>query len=225
MFQALISQQRSDRGVSHPALSFALHAGAIAVLVAAGRPASAPPMADPGRVEEVIYVPDVPRTSGQVEEGPVVARAPACSCDQPIGLPALPGGDISSPLRMPAPGDLVGLPGRQPDGGIEVDGAVSGLYAEADLSESPEALQFVPPVYPEGLKAAGIQGRVQVRYVVDAGGRVETGSIIVVSSDHPAMTASVRRSLEQARFRPGKLGGTPVRTLVQQTYRFSLMSL
>jgi protein TonB len=100
-----------------------------------------------------------------------------------------------------------------------------GVYREGDLADSPVVLHFPPPVFPPALRSAGIEGRVRVEYVVDRNGRVEPGSIVVVSTDHPLMAESVRAALLEARFRPGTVGGTPVRALVQQTVRFSLMSL
>jgi TonB family protein len=99
------------------------------------------------------------------------------------------------------------------------------VYRELDLTDSPVIVHFPQPVYPPALRGAGIEGTVQVTYVVDAIGHVEPGSIIVVSTDHSLMTESVRSALMEARFQPGKVRGTAVRSLVRQTVRFSLMSL
>jgi TonB family protein len=104
-------------------------------------------------------------------------------------------------------------------------GEPAGPYQESELSDAPVVIQLVHPVYPPALRAAGVEGAVQVTYVVSPGGGVEPETITIVSSDHPSMAIAVREALLRARFRPGKVRGTPVRALVRQTIRFSLMSL
>ena len=102
---------------------------------------------------------------------------------------------------------------------------VTGVYREEDLTDSPVIVHLPEPVYPPALKGAGVEGAVQTIYVVDTLGQVEPGSITIVSSDHPFMAESVRTALQGARFQPGRVRGTAVRSLVRQTVRFSLMSL
>ena len=78
------------------------------------------------------------------------------------------------------------------------------------------------PVYPPELSARGTEGQVEAAYVVDIAGRVDTTTIRVMRSDHPRFTESVRAALAEARFRPAKRGGSAVRQLVQQRFRFKL---
>lgn len=80
------------------------------------------------------------------------------------------------------------------------------------------------PIYPPDLSAAGVEGAVQATYVVDTLGRVDTTTIRVMQSDDPRFTASVRTALGEMRFRPAKRAGKSVRQLVQQRFRFRVLS-
>lgn len=225
MFESLTTPTGERRRIAQPMLSFAIHASLIALAVGRGtRPVAG--VGDPVVNHGVIYVPDSPGTTRKVEPGTEIPRpAPACDCTivvpGPIrirlpesGTEAIPGLPVSNSGRIP--GSSIVLPG--------LPGPI-GIYREGDLSDSPAMLQFADPVYPPALRAARVEGAVQVTYVVDALGRVEPESITIVSSDHPSMSDAVRMALLQARFQPGKVRGTPVRSLVQQTIRFSLMRL
>lgn len=225
MFESLTGQKR-ERGMTQPVLSLALHASLIA-LVVGQHPESTGTKGAPGGTEDVIYVPDRSGSSPKVESGmetPVPGPV-RCECDieipgriEPITLegrlepnPGLPG---SNPLGSPGRSILDSGPVQAPE-----------IYLEGDLTDSPVLVHLPQPVYPPALKASGVEGTVQVMYVVDSHGDVEPGSITIVSSDHPFMTESVRAALVGARFQPGKVRGTGVRSLVRQTIRFSLMSL
>jgi TonB family protein len=117
--------------------------------------------------------------------------------------------------------NLIGAPGPvDPE-----PGQAGGVFQEGDLTDSPRIVHFPDPRYPPALREIGMEGAVQLAYVVDTLGVVEPGSVTVVSSDHPLMTDAVRLALAGARYLPGRNRGQPVRTKVRQTVRFSLMSL
>jgi TonB family protein len=78
------------------------------------------------------------------------------------------------------------------------------------------------PIYPPDLIATGTEGQVDVTYVVDSIGRVDTTTIQVLDSNDPRFSESVRTALGDARFRPAKRGGKAVRQLVQQRFRFQI---
>jgi TonB family protein len=78
------------------------------------------------------------------------------------------------------------------------------------------------PVYPDELRAKGIEGMVQATYVVDTAGRVDTTTIRVSQSDDPRFTRSVLTALGEMRFRPARRGGKTVRQLVEQRFRFKI---
>jgi hypothetical protein len=80
------------------------------------------------------------------------------------------------------------------------------------------------PIYPPDLMAIGTQGLVQATYVVDTVGAVDTTTFQVMYSDDPRFTESVRLALGQMRFRPAKRAGKAVRQLVEQKFRFKIVS-
>jgi protein TonB len=78
------------------------------------------------------------------------------------------------------------------------------------------------PRYPESLRMAGIEGDVNVQFVVDTTGRVDEPSIKFSSHIHELFMDAIRVSLRRARFFPARLAGTVVPQLVQQEFRFEL---
>ena len=79
-----------------------------------------------------------------------------------------------------------------------------------------------PPRYPDALKSVGVEGVVAMRFIVSAEGRVEPGSIDVISTPHKLFADAVRTALLNTRYRPAEAGGHAVRQLVEQTFHFRL---
>jgi protein TonB len=79
-----------------------------------------------------------------------------------------------------------------------------------------------PPAYPEGLRSAGIEGKVMVEFIVDELGRPVQGSIRVVQSDNDLFADAVRVALGRLRFTPAEVGGKKVSQLVQMPFVFTL---
>ena len=63
--------------------------------------------------------------------------------------------------------------------------------------------------YPEDARQAGIQGQVVVQFVVDEGGKVR--DVTVLRSPDLALSAAALRAVRRSRFKPGTVGGEPVR--------------
>ena len=80
-----------------------------------------------------------------------------------------------------------------------------------------------PPVYPNQLRAANIEGQVVAKFVVDTTGRADMRTFEVIKSDHEAFTSAVRNSLPNMRFFPAEVGGRKVKQLVQMPFQFSLV--
>ena len=76
------------------------------------------------------------------------------------------------------------------------------------------------PLYPDILKAAGIDGEVLVSFIVDTTGLVELRSFKVLKSSHELFDKAVRDALPGMRFLPAELGGRKVKQLVQQPFVF-----
>jgi len=76
--------------------------------------------------------------------------------------------------------------------------------------------------FPPSLYAAGVPGLVIAEFVVDTAGRVEDGTLGIVSSTAPLFTDAVRVALESAAYVPALKNGHTVRQLVQQPFEFSV---
>jgi TonB family protein len=76
--------------------------------------------------------------------------------------------------------------------------------------------------YPESLRRQGIQGRVLVEAVVDTVGCVEPESMRILEATHPGFRMPALAAVVSSRFRPGKIGGRPVRVRIQQPVNFSI---
>ena len=90
----------------------------------------------------------------------------------------------------------------------------------------PEALnglsmaKLLSRAYPRSLLARGVGGDVKLRFVVDREGRVEPGSITVLSYEGEEFALLTVRYLHMLRFRPGYLSGRPVRVSVEMPVRW-----
>ena len=82
-----------------------------------------------------------------------------------------------------------------------------------------KAIEIPKPAYPAEAKAAKISGEVKAGVVVD-----ETGKVIWarVQTGHPLLQAAVKTVVCQARVRPIKLSGHPVKVTGILTYKFVL---
>lgn len=97
------------------------------------------------------------------------------------------------------------------------------VYSVLQVDEAVERYAHsAAPVYPPELSARGKEGKVDATYVVDTAGRVDPTTIRVMRSDDTLFTASVITALGEARFRPAKRLGEPVRQMVQQRFSFKL---
>ena len=87
------------------------------------------------------------------------------------------------------------------------------------VEELPEAIERVPPDYPQWARANGIQGTVMVQALVGRDGRVKDVRVVnsIPSLDEPA-----RRAVLEWRFIPAKSKGRPVAVWVGIPVKFSL---
>ena len=97
-------------------------------------------------------------------------------------------------------------------------GAAGGAYAETQVERIVEVTRAAAPRFPDALRNSGVEGDVQVTFIVGINGRVEPSSIRIVHSPHQLFSESVRSALLDARFRPAQVGGHSVRKLVAQSF-------
>lgn len=108
-------------------------------------------------------------------------------------------------------------------GPVITDAVAAGeTYTSDEVDEQVRRTGGPEPRYPEVMRSVGLDGVVQLRFVVGTNGRVEANSIQVVSSTNKAFEQPAIDAIRLSRFSPAMMRGTPVRQLVQQTIRFSL---
>ena len=94
------------------------------------------------------------------------------------------------------------------------------IYSPAELTVAPklasasEVARVVRASYPENLRRAGVNGTVEVEFVVGPDGKVEGSSIEVIAASPPALSAAAKSAVEQLTFKPGQVKGQAVRTRV-----------
>ena len=65
-----------------------------------------------------------------------------------------------------------------------------------------------------------IQGRVEMRYIVQADGRIDPASIEAMWASHAEFIPPAMEALKRGRFRPAVLNGQPIRRQVYQAVTF-----
>lgn len=232
--QLLESAHTARRSRATTALSVVAHVAVLAVAVRQTAQAGFAP--EPAPTQRVLYVaprpvpPDVapaPRRAASASPSPTSSPLPAPPTIHPIDVQVtVPDGlpPIETRLGDPSQGIVerlargVGERGaRAGDGGGEPE-----VYTEAVVERAVVAVPGVAPRYPEMLRGQGVEGRVVARFIVDTTGRVEKGSVQIVSAAHPAFEDAVRRVLPAMRFRPAEARGRRVRQLVDMPFEFVL---
>jgi protein TonB len=92
---------------------------------------------------------------------------------------------------------------------------VSLAEEKPQLQNGPEVQRLLQRLYPPLLRDAGITGQVQMKFVVNAQGRVEATSVSVINASHDQFGEASTKVVEKMRFRPAKVGGRAVPVLVQ----------
>lgn len=136
-----------------------------------------------------------------------------------VGDPTeLPAGKASD--RAPHAGDDLGA-SRLNEAARPAGPSTDSVYSILTVEESATRTQnSASPVYPPDLLAAGVEGGVVARYVVDTSGRADPASIQILRESNPAFTRAVREAIPAMRFTPGMVQGRPVRQVVEQGFEF-----
>lgn len=108
---------------------------------------------------------------------------------------------------------------------IDLDSLVTSMTVytadQVDVAAKRESLLSTDLDYPPDLLAEGTGGSVLTQFVVDRDGKIESGTITIVSSTHDAFSAVAARALRSAVFTPAKKSGQAVRQVVQQPFLFT----
>ncbi len=213
----------------HSFLSLTAHvAVVVTALYATARPALKHAEAPDSRV---YFVPEPRRVVQAVEAPPsrAAARKPVTPVVPEQRTPA----HSKTPVSIPGP--HIALPDPSPPAdaapGVGEDNVVapvqpgptgrSGSYAAGEVEIPAAPLSKFGPDYPERAIQLAISGAVMAQFVVGANGRVER-DIVILDSTSPDFTSAVETFLRRARFSPGRVGGRPVRQMVEQRFVFEL---
>ncbi len=110
-------------------------------------------------------------------------------------------------------------------GPVITDAVVAGeTYTSDEVDDPVQPISGPTPNYPPVMKDVGIEGVVRLRFVVSAAGRVEGGSVQVISSTNKAFEQPAIDAIKRWTFKPARVRGAAVRQLVEQNIRFSLTS-
>jgi protein TonB len=227
MFDVLMgSSGRRERKPGRALVSAALHVVVVASVARATASSLPGAFSEPRIVDLTMDVPAAPapaRTSVAAPTGiaavPVLPAPVVAPVDVPAGIPPLTLADGRNPATL--------VPGYVPSGapgapvGIGVFSRDS-ILAESAVDEPATVLRQRPPRYPPSLQSAGLEGRVTVRFVIDAEGRVEPGSIRIASAGHPGFEGSARETIRNTVFSPARVRGHAVRQWAQQAVVFRI---
>jgi protein TonB len=146
-----------------------------------------------------------------------VSKAPSPSVRTPqMNMPDFDF-DVSPDMRLGVP---VAAP-RAPVAAAPQPTPLKAFYGLKEVDQTPVATMKTKPPYPYRARRLRLNGKVDVRFLVDAKGRVERISIL--RADPPdVFDRSVLQTLSTWRFSPGTVSGRPVNTWITTTIVFKL---
>lgn len=148
---------------------------------------------------------------------PILLAAPPITV--PVGIAPAPLPRGFDPARLGQSSGAPGLPNGIV-GGSPPDPRLVATLEEVD--EPAEYLAGPQPKYPPALRQVGIEGWVQLRFIVSIDGQAEPHSIEALKSSNPSFEAPAIDAVRQARFKPARIKSRPVRQLVEQLVQFTL---
>jgi TonB family protein len=100
--------------------------------------------------------------------------------------------------------------------------AAARIYEEAEVDQLPAMIRFPTPKYPADLRQREVAGWVELQYVIDPDGRVEPGSIRVLTATDGAFARSAVEAMKEALYEPGIRAGVRVRVRLKHVVHFRL---
>ncbi len=221
MHLLLADAQPKSRSLLSTVLSVALHGAAIVVLALSGqRVVNAvtdliqqtvqylyPPPRElglPGQGQANVGALSTPRASG--------SQMPSWK-DRTVGVGSAVGSAQNGAEFAPYPtATEVAEPGVE-------DNAFSVVEVDTLASVDPTS---AAPEYPKALAQRKVEGMAAFRFVIDSTGRVDMGTVRVLSSTHKLFVQAVISAMPRMKYRPASVGGRRVRLLVDQSFMFMI---
>jgi len=95
------------------------------------------------------------------------------------------------------------------------------VFEISELDRVPQPLVRMPPIYPDRARMRGIEGYVEVEFVVDATGAV-TGASVTRAEPAGIFEVAALQAVRRWKFEPGRKNGVPVNVRVRQRLQFTL---
>ncbi len=133
--------------------------------------------------------------------------------------PEVPGATAELAIRMFGTGSRLPAP---VDTAAPVFTIAEPRFVVKRVDVAPRVLPGAFASYPRGQRDAGIQGIVELQFIVGADGRIDPSSVSVVFESHPDFTASVREAMREMRFLPARIGDCAARSWARQRFEFRL---
>jgi protein TonB len=226
MFTNLLeSRAKTQRSFGGSSASLAMHVGLIVLAIQATLHAGQRRELRETKVEFAEVKRDEP-VPPKVHEVRVAALPKGFqTLTAPVNIPdALPEIDLSRKPTNELDWIGKGPPGGRDSGIVVTAPASNQIYSESQVEKPVMAMPGSPaPRYPEVLKAAGVEGEVDISFVVDTMGRADPASLRIVKSTHELFDAAVRSALPGMRFIPAEAGGRKVKQQVQQPFVFRII--
>jgi TonB family protein len=229
VFDVLIgSRQHRERRAGRGIVSAALHLVVIAGAAKATTGAGSAKLPERRIFDLTVAFPEPLRSfrsaattsPSDIVVAPVMEHSVEAPVEVPVGIPELILDERWSPRRvlvgtrqMNVPGVSIGSGAFNPD----------SILAESAADEPAAVRMQRAPRYPPALQAAGVEGRVSVRFVIDAQGRAEPASIRITSATHAGFEDSARETILGTVFRPARVGGLAVRQWAEQAVAFRIV--
>jgi TonB family protein len=152
--------------------------------------------------------------------GPTVARPdfelPQVPGEIPIEIPPIQTGPVLDPGHIRKVWSTFG-----PSNPLSGDSAGPNRILAVEEVDEPAAIVRQPePRYPPVLQESGLSGRVELEFVIDTTGHVESESIRVLGATRDGFAAAAIESVLHSLFRPARIKGRPVRQLARQLVSF-----
>ena len=208
-------------------VSLAIHGGAVWISQIYGKPGPKHHVATDDTptiqlLEMPKLEPDEPENSdtADAQPQPPVAFAPPMQTDVPQVVQL---DSFVQQVQPPPPEGLkpnvgvISIPQGRPGGfggkGVEI-------FDPSKLDQQPQARFQARPTYPFEMRRAGINGEVEVEFIIDSNGDVRNP--FVVKSSQREFEAAALQAVSKWKFRPGRKGGRAVNTRVRQLIGFTL---
>ena len=229
MFDSLMeSRRRREQRAGGTIASIAAHAAIVLLAVVATTRADPPPRGFASPEHPIWVDPASPRSGGATSAGRSSGESVRPTRPSIVFDPASIDIDVETPPPIGSPIDIGAVIGSLTTSGSS-SSAGAGPFAPGDIFSTASVERIASlragsptPHYPELLRAARLEGRVDVRFVVDTLGRIEPASPVILESTDPRFTAAVRDVLPRLRFTPALAAGRKVRMMVEMPFVFRI---